>query len=109
MKQSSQHTPGPWIASGSQILQGGQLKDWKLVIASLPSRSDLQPKLDSAAKNYGERNANARLIAAAPELLEALRGLYSSLAWHIDNHGHFGMDQKRMDAARAAIAAATQP
>ena len=59
-------------------MQGGQLKEWKLVIASLPSRSDLQPKLDSAAKNYGERNANARLIAAAPELL-AIAKAYRNL------------------------------
>jgi hypothetical protein len=64
------HTPGPWIAEGSQILQGGYLKDWKLVIASLPSRADPVAKLDSAAKNYSERNANARLIAEAPELLK---------------------------------------
>jgi len=77
------HTPGPWIAEGSQILQGGYLKDWKLEIASLPSRSDPIPKLDSAAKNNSERNANARLIAAAPELLmiaKAYRNLLKTSA-----------------------------
>lgn len=73
--QTAQHTPGPWIASGSQILQGGYLKEWRLEIASLPSRADPNPKLDAAAKNHSERNANARLIAAAPELLEALQAL----------------------------------
>jgi len=45
---------------------------------------------------------------AAPELLEALMGLYSSLAWHIDNHGGFGMDDHRMKQALAAITKATK-
>lgn len=110
MKQNSQYTPGPWIASGSQILQGGQLKDWKLVIASLPSRSDLQPKLDSAAKNYGERNANARLIAAAPDLLDALENLYSRAFAQLDRSAtHDGLENcNALGDARAAIRRATQ-
>jgi hypothetical protein len=49
-----------------------------------------------------------KLAATAPELLEALRGLYGSLAWHIDNHGGFGMDDLRMNQALAAITKATQ-
>lgn len=55
-----------------------------------------------------EQEANARLIAAAPELLEALRDtleicLSRGSALGLDNGGPV------LDKARAAIAAATQP
>jgi histidinol-phosphate/aromatic aminotransferase/cobyric acid decarboxylase-like protein len=47
-----------------------------------------------------ELKANARLIAAAPELLEALRGMLSN------SHSY---TNPRIEAARAAIAKATNP
>jgi hypothetical protein len=62
----SKHTPGPWVAE----LQGN---DWKVshewegglaFVAEQPIRSQRNPE---------KTEANARLIAAAPDLLEALR------------------------------------
>lgn len=66
------HTPGPWRASS--VTTGGPPPFWRIdgelngdgsaatVVCSLP--------------HYGKDNdANARLIAAAPELLEACRSL----------------------------------
>ena len=52
----------------------------------------------------GELAANARLIAAAPELLEALEAVLPDLEHYVATHGP-GPD-KRLAAARAAIAKA---
>ena len=51
-----------------------------------------------------EQIANARLIAAAPELLEALEAVLPDLEHYVATHGP-GPD-KRLAAARAAIAKA---
>lgn len=78
----SAYTPGPWKAEGPRVYadrKGGSL------IATM-------------AWFPGEEAANARLIAAAPELLEALRVL-------VENGG-IG-PESMFDDARAAIAKAT--
>ena len=80
----AKHTPGPWhavIAGGVQPVIGGPL------ITSAHTKSGMLP-------NY---EANARLIAAAPELLEALRGVVRVA----------DRSTIEFDAARAAIAKAT--
>src|SRR3990167_5570086 len=56
------HTPGPWIAHGAVINHEGEGVEFP--IATMTS---LLPT--------GERNANARLIAAAPELLAVLTNI----------------------------------
>jgi len=58
--------------------------------------------------NYTELDRNhkkqqAQHSKSSPDLLEIIKGLYSSLAWHIDNHGAFGMDQHRMNQASEVI------
>ncbi len=55
--------------------------------------------------------ANARLIAAAPDLLEALKGLDEAYcrASHDLTRDERMEDRRRLIAARAAIAKATQP
>lgn len=60
------HTPGPWGCDGSEIYCEN------LVIASVH-----RPKTDDegGVMSNAEANANASLIAAAPELLAALREL----------------------------------
>ena len=70
---TTQHTPGPWKAQGSRIVQAGKMEAWQLIIASLPTTIDPRPTPDAAAKEYATRDANARLIAAAPEMLHALK------------------------------------
>lgn len=62
------HTPGPWIHSGGQIYPDATAP----TIAMIPSFD----------KKDQEQQANARLIAAAPELLEALRGCIDELELH---------------------------
>lgn len=67
-----QHTPGPWKVNGSVITALG---DMKLTVASVPCKQDRYALADAAAPTFEVRNANARLIAAAPELLEALEAV----------------------------------
>lgn len=53
-----------------------------------------------------ERDCNARLIAAAPELLEALAGMYADQVDYLTLNNLGGMDNHWMKVARAAIAKA---
>ena len=83
----SKHTPGPWEHNDYQIIETKTEK----VIANC---------------TYGGRNPNnandARLIAAAPELLESLQQL---IDW-FDSDSNEPIEAP-LDAARAAIAKAT--
>lgn len=54
---TTQHTPGPWIADGNGIHKGTRCV----------ATTHTEPK--------EQRDADAHLIAAAPDLLEALREL----------------------------------
>lgn len=62
MSEIQGHTPGPWRVERPYIRGAGR------VIASLES-----------GRNEVEDTANARLIAAAPELYETLMELYKAL------------------------------
>jgi hypothetical protein len=98
---TTQHTPGPWKAISPHPGQ------WAICKES--HQKHLESWTVAYVRDFQKQDeANARLIAAAPELLEALKGLYGSLAWHIDNHGGFGMDECRMNQALAVITKATQ-
>ena len=55
---NTQHTPGPWWHSG-------------LEVGTVPMMMVKVAKVSGA--NHQEAQANARLIAAAPDLLEALK------------------------------------
>ncbi len=85
----SAHTPGPWrYMSGTHSLYDGDGRAVALVYG--PRGIDCS-----------RRDANARIIAAAPELLEALKEMLS--AW--DEDPAYGAASA--DKARAAIAKAT--
>ncbi len=82
----NKYTPGPWeITWGPTIDIAG--------IAQIPVADD------------GRHTANARLISAAPELLEALQSIVQSLSDQ-DDEGLIEHAEP-MIAARAAIAKAT--
>lgn len=71
------HTPGPWHANGSSIQAGRQTI---ATATRLPLRFDsMNMPVWSEAGKYGPHWANARLLAAAPEMLEALEVAYTSL------------------------------
>lgn len=83
-----EHTPGPWVVSGDYI----------------------QAEIEAEKENYDEawicqwgaysNKANANLIAAAPDLIEALE----NLAEHVENKdGNFTMRAHFLKEAFAAI------
>jgi hypothetical protein len=82
----TKHTPGPW---GNKAINGG----WDAVFSE---------KTNSIICEIKENNAqNIKLIAAAPELLEAL----TSLMLEAEKRG--GVPKQYIANARAAIAKAT--
>jgi hypothetical protein len=94
-------TPGPWLVSDLPTAQ-------RYIRAHGDGGAPSVALVLARANVPDERlAADARLIAAAPELLEALRGVLDSLAWHADRHGNVGMDAQRRLDARAVIAKAT--
>lgn len=70
---SAKHTPGPWSESETRdgYIMGGEGDD-RYTIANTLVRSGYPSQ---ALRNHAEMKANAQLIAAAPELLEALKAL----------------------------------
>lgn len=69
-----------------------------------PFTDDPGPNLSTTS---GEVDANARLMAAAPELLEACKGLVR-YAEAVRHSAGMGKEQlKRLESAKAAIARAT--
>ena len=96
---NTKHTPGPWTKC---FLNGHwhiARKDGRVEIAKV-----------AAYKNREQSTANARLIAAAPELLEAC---HNALAWlgekpePNDDRPHSNSVRALIDQLEAAIAKAT--
>jgi hypothetical protein len=88
---SAQHTPGPWTADWNSGSHGYTIAGDHIAIGTAFSL---------LGKRYGtgEASANARLIAAAPEMLEALR--------FVQEHGAVYPEGEAGQRIRAAIAKA---
>jgi hypothetical protein len=100
---STQHTPGPWFenvvptSAGSAITI--QSADHRIAIIYVDG---IRKGIDDELPRSIENRANARLIAAAPDLLEALQGFQK--AW--DENRLLTSDEAA--SIRAAIAKATE-
>jgi len=95
----SKHTPGPWRAQPREGFEG----EWEVV-----STCEIEWLIAAAAPHIdGDPDeANARLIAAAPELLEALVGLMRVMpVLPADAKTIRGIEQQYDAAHRAARAA----
>ena len=102
------HTHGPWTRSGCTIYAG----ETTIAATYCEGNRNLHPIIypgdivpDSLAihgNGWDEAGANARLIAAAPELLEALEMLMPQEPQEADSY-----DRAMWENARAAIAKAT--
>lgn len=97
---SGRHTPGPWFSTDSKWntgkMGGGYI------------RAESGPFV-AACMHMNERRkmpfeANARLMAAAPDMLEALQGM---IAYHSASIINDPTLHAKMEAARTAVARAT--
>ena len=102
----SKHTPGPWHWSGDSLTH----RQFNIYApSSAPQEhvctvNNLSPeKLD--ARDADVALANARLIAAAPDLLEVLKYCRSKMAY-IMCHGEWYTPEKAIKLADEAIAKA---
>lgn len=90
------HTPGPWRVGKNLANQATvePTNNRHFVIATVPLKSE-------------EDYANAVLMAAAPDLLEALKDLLQTM---LNRGEHLGLDDRGpvLDKARAALTKATK-
>lgn len=99
----SAHTPKPWIAE-----KGGCIRSAAPEAGRQYARGVGYPQVALVTglhedRPEGEREANERLICAAPDLLEACKRLLGSI--EPEHHGHTDQVEAR-EMARAAIAKA---
>lgn len=97
---NTKHAPGPW-----RIIPANQaIHQWVIGDKEGYSIADCEPS--GPVWNLDEADANARLIAAAPDLFEALRSCLAEMeAWELDPEMDTAAEPIRL--ARAAIAKAT--
>jgi len=92
----NEHTPGPWVIgdrnrAGDFYIKPVHGNAGKNYVAIVVSQGDL-----TLTEIPGDADANAHLIAAAPDLMAALKGVMVS----------FAGDDLKLASARAAIAKA---
>lgn len=106
---TAKYTPGPWEANIRTVQpeMGGNHE----INATVRLSGGRMVHLGSGrVRTNPELSANAYLIAAAPELLEALQAIVSQVSKHQSSFFDFVNDPATFDAferARAAIAKAT--
>lgn len=98
---STKHTPGPWqIATGNR---NREFNRWSVRSEKHPlGRGGVFPVANVNYTNHPMGQANARLITAAPELLEALQAIHDSApaCW-------WSLPIEQQQRIKAAIAKAT--
>lgn len=95
---SAQHTPGPWhVGEGVAQRIIYDSRGWPIADA----------KLFHGNSRSGEDVPNARLIAAAPDMLEALKAIIDNDGGEGSKHYHAIKLFDAREKARAAIAKAT--
>lgn len=102
MKQ--QNTPGPWVQhpgapKNAAVIARELPNHRRTVVAVIPSHLEFG---NAAVTDWAEQEANARLIAAAPDLLGHLARLLSAIDRLPGNNSLDGL----ADEARAVIAKA---
>lgn len=101
MSNQPKHTPGPWRANQPRYILGLKTQgQWYIHAKDCTVACSLD----------GDREANARLIAAAPELLAALQAYEPFLPKSTASEGGaaaYSAQVKAADVVRAAIAKAT--
>ena len=97
------HTPGPWRIMRAVDYTGDTESRYNPILSIESADGKTVYYTDSGY--FQPNEADARLIAAAPDLLEALEGLYEQCAM-MHKHWGEGSNQKQADAAIASGLAA---
>lgn len=99
-------TRGPWAVSKNKARR---VTSSGVIICNAVMRNQGGPRHKAFLKDEQEAEANARLIAASPTLLEALEDMLSGWRYIREQHGDlYGVGWDRCEqAARAAITLAT--
>lgn len=97
---NTQHTPGPWTALGrdgynSIIIRAEHASHWPALV----------PEFNEIARDP-EQEANARLIAAAPDLIDALRDIVARIDCYDAGRCPPSLAERCREIALAAIAKA---
>lgn len=87
----SQHTPGPWQ------IQGEEIHSAEYVLGAVYG-------IDDYSEEDTEADANARLIAAAPELLQACQELIRAYVEEYILREEVGLGDEEMEMAQARAA-----
>jgi hypothetical protein len=112
---SAQHTPGPWsiqwathwgVDDGTNTERAGC---FQILSDPNPTLANVLCTRTPWPERADEMRANARLIAAAPDLLAALEEARTGLQWYRDSFPEAtdGSDDEAMTRIDAAIAKAT--
>lgn len=85
----TKHTPGPWL-----LVEQGDANEYAVLT---PDKKEwvIAFRLNPGRPIYEQEKANAKLIAAAPELLEALKVCYASLC----TYGNHPLIEKQVESA----------
>ena len=106
----AKHTHGPWVVRTiDQSLATVETQDGEYIICNAA-----QLRGDDWKTEHAERKANARLIAAAPELLDALDGLAAQVRpllteLDIDGFQHSALKEAYDFACKVAGKATGEP
>jgi len=102
----SKHTRGPWTYKHGDICGPDDADGDDLVLAAVGTSYGLRSSTYSIIRKGPEMKANAWLMAAAPDMLDALR---KALNFIENTEGELGITLESGDAVRAAIAKAGAP
>lgn len=112
----SKHTPGPWVVSEGRSIQAAWETHEIVQVCSIsvshwstdPTHDDVPLNRQRNTRMALEATANSHLIAASPELLEALKAMLNALPRSKVHPAGYtnGKQDKANDLARAAIAKA---
>jgi hypothetical protein len=106
IKQAAAHTPGPWHTEPLQWDHGASIaicSKQQGVLAIIPPLNDAE---DAATAGHDPHDiANGQLMAAAPEMLEALEA-QEMAEWDADAARRKGYFDRAKELRRAALARA---
>jgi hypothetical protein len=105
VKSPDAHTPGPWTISPHNTFY---ILSPTGAVGAVFNRAHLTLEAEGRERLVAECEANARLIAAAPELLDALTDILR-IARAATLHSGGDHNKKRIAKAVAAIRKATEP